>query len=289
MRKLKVGAGIAGAVGLVFIGGGALTADAASTATTAATACPPGAICYPLLKNSVTGYQIVDGSTTGVDVKDGTLTGADAADGSFTGVDVKDGSINSNDLSTSLYNLLYAVPNNSVTTGKMADGAATESKLGADVQTKLNDQRQKLYADAIDAPVVVAKVGGPIATNGTKLDDVDLVLPAGTYIVQVSGQIDRTTAVADPGKQTQPQLSLWFDNNNDGTFEWQTGEGSISPNGLIPDTKGRSVTVNGQTLVTLDAATHVKLLAFGYNADTSSAGGGELTVSSAMVSAIPVK
>lgn len=167
---------------------------------------------------------------------------------------------------------------------------ANAAKAAADAATATaNDVRQKVYADAITAPVVIANIGGPIATNGTKLSDVDLVLPAGTYLVQVSGQVDRTTAAATPGKQTQPQLSLWFDKNNDGVFQWQTGEGSISPNGTIPDTKDRSVTLNGQTLVTLDVATHVKLLAFGYNADTSSAGGGELTVGSAMISATPVK
>jgi hypothetical protein len=269
---------VASVVGLSAVGGS--SADASVTGATATcTVAGVRTVCYPLDRNSVASGQVVDGSQTGADVKDGSLTG----------VDVADGSLNSNDLSSALYNLLYAVPNNSVTTGKMADGAATEPKLGADVQTKLNDQRQKVYADAITAPVVVDKIGGPIAANGTKLTGVDLVLPAGQYIVQVSGQIDRTTAAAAPGKQTQPQLSLWFDKNNDDVFEWQTGEGSISPNGLIPDTKDRSVTVNGQTVVTLDAATHVKLLAFGYNADTSSAGGGELTVGAAMVSATPIK
>jgi hypothetical protein len=167
---------------------------------------------------------------------------------------------------------------------------ADAAKAAADqALTKANDVRQQVYADAITAPVVITNVGGPIATNGTKLSAVDLVLPAGTYLVQVSGQVDRTTAAATPGKATQPQLSLWFDTNNDDVFQWQTGEGSISPNGTIPDTKDRSVTVNGQTMKTLTQPTHVKLIAFGYNADTSAAGGGELTVGAALVTATPVK
>lgn len=136
MLKLKVGAAIAAAVGLVLVGG--ISADAAPTASTTATACPAGAICYPLLKNSVTGYQVVDRSLTGTDVADGSLTGYDVKDGSLTGVDVADGSINSNDMSQALYNLLLAVPNNGVTSGKVADGTLTEADLAAALQAKIN-------------------------------------------------------------------------------------------------------------------------------------------------------
>lgn len=209
--------------------------------------------------NTVGPVQIQTGGVWGVDVHDNTLPWS------------KFGS----DFRTNI--------NKTIATSNAAKATADQAL------TKANDVRQKLYADAITAPVVITNIGGPIATNGTKLSAVDLVLPAGTYLVQVSGQVDRTTAAATPGKATQPQLSLWFDNNNDGVFQWQTGEGSISPNGTIPDTKDRSVTVNGQTMVTLTASTHLKLIAFGYNADTSAAGGGELTVGAALVTATPVQ
>lgn len=254
--------GVAALATAVSLSGGAVAAPTATTAVV-----PPNSVNKAAIQTgAVDTWKIQDKSIGGWDVLDNTLPW------SKMGSDFR------------------ANINKTISTANTASTKADAAKTTADqALAAANDVRQKVYADAITAPVVIDKIGGPIATNGTKLSAVDLVLPAGTYIVQVSGQIDRTTAAATPGKQTQPQLSLWLDKDNDDAFEWQTGEGSISPNGTIPDTKDRSVTVNGQTVVTLDAPTHVKLLAFGYNADTSAAGAGELTVGAAMVSATPIK
>lgn len=262
--------GIAATAVAVSLSGGAVAAPSATSATVV----PP---------NSVNKAAIQTGAVDTWKIQDKTIGGWDVLDNTLP-------------LSKMGYDFRQAIAAADVSKAdaiksstQVKAGALDESDLNAAAQAKLNDARQQVYADAITTPVVITNIGGPIATNGTKLSAVDLVLPAGTYLVQVSGQIDRTTAATTPGKATQPQLSLWFDNNNDDVFQWQTGEGSISPNGTIPDTKDRSVTVNGQTMVTLDQSTHVKLLAFGYNADTSAAGGGELTVGAAMVSATPIK
>lgn len=152
-----------------------------------------------------------------------------------------------------------------------------------------DDARKQLtYLAALSEPKTIANIGGPINTQGTKLD-VSLQLPYGAYLVTVSGQINRTTTAADAGKQTQPQLSLWLDKNRDGAFTWQT-EGSISPNGTIPDLKDRSVTVSGQTKVVVTQSTPltVGLIAHGYNNDASGSGSGELSVGNAVISAIPI-
>lgn len=251
-----------GRLAVLAVAGVLATVGLAGGASAAPTAYAP----LPLPANSVGPVQIQTAGVWGVDIHDNTISWPKM------GADFR-GNINK-----------------AIATGNAAKASADAATTKAnEALTKANDVRQQVYVDAITAPVVIDKIGGPIATNGTKLSAVDLLLPAGTYILQVSGQVDRTTAAADPGKQTQPQLSLWFDGNNDDVFQWQTGEGSISPNGIIPDTKDRSVTVNGQTVKTLTQPTHVKLLAFGYNADTSASGGGELTVSAAMVSATPVK
>jgi hypothetical protein len=167
------------------------------------------------------------------------------------------------------------------------NGSVHEIGLDADLKAKVNDTRTTVLA-ASATPADIAKIGGPIAANGTKLS-IDLVAPAGKYLVNLGGQIDRKVTAATPDKQTQPQLSLWRDADNDGVFEWQAGEGSISPNATIPDTKDRSVTVAGQTVITLEAETHLKVIAFGYNNDTSAAGGGELAVSDATLVLTPLR
>lgn len=166
-------------------------------------------------------------------------------------------------------------------------GTVTTKEVTTDVM--LNTA---IYAQASN--VVIDKIGGPIATNGTVLTDINI--PVGVtrqYLVTLSGQVDRTTAAATPGKGTQPQLSLWWDKNNDGVFQWQDGEGLISPNATIPDTKDRSVTVSGQYWLktgsgNLTSQGRLKVIAFGYDNDQSSAGSGELTVRNALLTLLPI-
>lgn len=165
---------------------------------------------------------------------------------------------------------------------RIVPGTVYPAQLSADAKKQLT------YTAQLTEPKLIANIGGPINTQGTHLG-LGLQLPFGTYLVTVSGQINRVTAAASPGKQTQPQLSLWLDRNRDGEFTWKT-EGDISPNGTIPDLADRSVTVSGQTILTINQSTplDVDLIAHGYNNDASGAGSGELAVGSAVISAIPI-
>lgn len=166
-------------------------------------------------------------------------------------------------------------------------GTVTVNEVTSDVM--LNTA---IYGQASD--VVIDKIGGPIATNGTVLADIKV--PVGVtrqYLVTLSGQIDRTTTAATPGKGTQPQLSLWWDKNDNGVFEWQTGEGLISPNATIPDMKDRSATVSGQYWLKTGGNLQtgqgsLKVIAFGYANDGSAAGSGELTVKNALLTLLPL-
>lgn len=188
---------------------------------------------------------------------------------------VKDGSLGQSDLYPGFVTALYGVYNSTV--GFPA--------LKPEVKAALDST--KALADTAN-PQEIGLIGGPIKTNGTKLS-LDMTVPAGKYLVTVSGQIDRHQDAAKPGRATQPQLSLWRDKNNNGEFEWQDGEGSISPNCTIPDTTGRSCTVSGSTVITTTVAEHWKFVAFGYNGDGSDAGSNELAVSNATLILVPMR
>lgn len=199
----------------------------------------------------------------------------DAVPTNIQGWQIKDGTLYGADLNPALIPWFTNTYNNTV--GFPA--------LRPDVTRAVNTVN--VLAASAD-PQEIGAIGGPIAANGTQLSP-DLVVPPGKYLVTVSGQIDRTVAASDPGKATQPQISLWFDNDNDGVFEWQDGEGSISPNGTIPDAKNRSVTVSGTTVVTITEETHAKLIGFGYAVDGSGAGSNELTVANATLVLMPLR
>jgi len=140
-----------------------------------------------------------------------------------------------------------------VTTAKVAPGAIWQSQMAPAVnqvylktynktvgpaqftdavRAQVFDERQLSYSQTA-TPIVIANVGGTIITRGTDTS-IDLLLPAGRYDVEVSGQINRTETAAVAGKQIQPQLSLYFDYNNDGQMAADWSESSISPNGIIP-------------------------------------------------------
>ena len=173
--------------------------------------------------------------------------------------------------------------------GPAAVGAALLSYNQFDTATRQKVDNTRAFAVNSSAPVVIAKIGGPITANGTVVPGIDLSGFSGKFLVNISGQVDRTLDASVPGKAVQPQLSLWRDCDNDGVFEWQTGEGGMSPNGTIPDQKNRSVTINGTQVLSVFKACHVKVIAFGYAADGSAAGSGELTVSNATLSLIPIR
>jgi hypothetical protein len=174
--------------------------------------------------------------------------------------------------------------------GPQAVGAALISYNQFDTATKQKVDNTRAFAANANAGQVIAKQGGPITANGTPLAGIDLTGFSGTFIATVSGQVDRDVAAPVAGKQVQPQLSLWRDCDNDGVFEWQQGEGPMSPNATIPDAKNRSVTINGSIKYTVYKACHTKLVAFAYAADGSGyAGDPELSVGWASVTLIPIR
>jgi hypothetical protein len=177
-----------------------------------------------------------------------------------------------------------------LTGGPKAVGAALISYNSFDTATKQKVDNTRAFAANADAGQAIVKQGGPITDNGTVLDGIDLTGFSGTFIATVSGQVDRTLAAPVAGKQVQPQLSLWRDCDNDGIFEWKTGEGAMSPNATIPDAKDRSVTINGSVKYSVYKACHTKLIAFAYAADGSGyAGEPELSVGWASVTLIPIR
>ncbi len=163
-----------------------------------------------------------------------------------------------------------------------AIGAALIGRPQLTADVKADIDRTKVFA-ANGTPVTIAKIGGPITTNGTVVHGIDLSGFSGNFVATVSGQVDRTVAATVPGKAIQPQFSLWKDCDNDGVFEWQSGEGVTNPNATIPDQKDRSVTINGTAFLSVYKACHIKLIAFGYASDGSAAGSAELAVSQATV------
>lgn len=171
-----------------------------------------------------------------------------------------------------------------------AVGAALLSYNQFDNATKAKVDNTRAFAANADANQAIVKQGGPITDNGTTVKGIDMTGFSGTFIATVSGQVDRTLAAPVAGKQVQPQFSLWRDCDNDGVFEWKTGEGIMSPNATIPDAKDRSVTINGSVKYSVYKACHTKLVAFAYAADGSGyAGEPELSVQWASVTLIPIR
>lgn len=207
----------------------------------------------------------------------------------ITGADIQDGTIWQSDIAPAVNDVYLKTYNNTV----------GDPQLKSDVRDKLNDKTARTFSrSAVDA-TEVQNIGGPIDAVGsynsrwTKIDY--FRLPAGEYIFNISGQFNWTGA-SQPSKVgtvfTQPQLSLWFDWDNDDELEWQdvdgAREGSISPNAIIPQVNGRSATVNGEITVTLPQETVVKLVAFGYNSDGSSLGSHDITLGHFNWTATPV-
>jgi len=174
--------------------------------------------------------------------------------------------------------------------GPAAVGAALISYGQFDTATKQKVDNTRLFTAMTTTDQVITLVGGPIATNGTVLAGIDLTGFSGDFQAIVSGQIDRATTATTPDLQVQPQLSLWRDCDNDGVFEWQTGEGVMSPNATIPDQKDRSVTVTGIAKFRVNKACHTKVIAFAYDKIQGSSSSGQLVVAKGVtVTLIPYR
>lgn len=232
-------------------------------------------------------------TVTSVTIKDRSIGSGDYGLKSIYGTALKDNTIPWLALGSQMRSEIRAAQGPIVGHDRILAHSVTTNEVTTDVM-------MSLYSADQASNVLVDKIGGPIATNGTVLADIDL--PVGldrSYLVNLSGQFDRTTAAAHPGAGTKVQLSLWWDKDNDGVFEWQNcaagvtancGEGLVSPNAPISDTKDRSATVQQQYVLksgTLDGS-HLKVIGFGYNDDTSAYGSGEITVKNALVTLLPL-
>ncbi|MCX6399199.1 MAG: hypothetical protein NTX33_04605 [Propionibacteriales bacterium] len=213
-------------------------------------------------------------------------TGATAAR-LITSADIKNSTIQSVDVA---YNSLKGtdIANSSLTGVDLANGTVGLIDLSADAKSALapGDGILGVEADSIAAPKAITNIGGPINANYTNLDT-GFTLPAGKYLITVDGSFE-SASVGDPAVSVYPQLSLWLDKSGDDAFQWQQGEGNISPNALMPTAKDRHISVSGTSVVVLDDDTYVGLLAFGYASDQSAARSGEINVTGATITATPL-
>ena len=129
------------------------------------------------------------------------------------------------------------------------------------------DVKGAVVVDQAFEPATVANIGGKFADKATVVGKV--TLPAGKLKVDADGFW--TTLAAGP-EGTRPQLALRGDGVSVTIFP-----GEASP------LKDRELTGHATAVVNLDAPTEVTVFAFGYNDDTSSAGGGRLQVTASVV------
>lgn len=210
----------------------------------------------------VTSAGIANNTIRSIDVRDGNLRGVDLSRESIASGHIRNGTIRMGDLSTSVRDAIA--------------GPATAPADGI----------SGLEAASLDAPVTIADIGGSINDRNTDLET-GLTLPAGRYLVTVDGSFESDTA-ATTAADVYPQLSLWIDRSGDGDFQWQSDEGDISPNALMPTAAKRHIAVSGSTVIELTEATYVGLLGFGYDSAQGTARSGEIDVTSATITATPL-
>lgn len=231
------------------------------------------------------------------DVANGSIRGVDIANGTIDRSEIRDNSLGVADLSPFVRNQLFSNER-----GEVNKLQAQVDDLGAQVQgnnglrgdvTQLNTEVDTLAAELGESGTlaghesvdwtVVTNIGGSIVNRKTDLVTVNL--RPGTYMVNVDGAfIYPTGTTPHAGTDLYPQLSLWVDANDNGEMNWQTAEGSISPNALMPAMVERHVSVSGSTVLTItedqvvraDGTVPVKVSAFGYDTSQGTAGAGQL-------------
>ena len=182
------------------------------------------------------------------------------------------------------------IAKNAVKSGHIADGAVAARDLRPNLVNKIKvgvqSGVQVEVAEMKPETTTINKIGGPIADNKTEVEGTELTLKKGTYLVTVDGAFKKAEDAAETwGTEIYPQLSLFIDHEDDGNYDWEAGEGDISPNALMPEAADRHIQVSGTTVVTLEKKTPLSLLAFGYAADGSSKASGEIDVIDATLTA----
>ena len=175
-------------------------------------------------------------------------------------------------------NLMYPLCPRSVAATQVVDNSLPKSKIvPADRDAFLKDTNTpdvKGGATVVDVPAtVVEKIGGSFKTNKTKAAEFDL--PAGTWKLDMSYFCGRTVAAATPGAGTRLMMALRV-----GATSSAFGDDYGTVIGQqISDTKDREITAANFKYMTTTSTQHVEVFFFGYNDDTSGAGGNEVTCS----------
>lgn len=165
-------------------------------------------------------------------------------------------------------NLMYPLCPRSVAATQVVDNSLPASKIApADRAAFLKDTNTpdvkgtgtKIACDT----KVIAKIGGPFASNSTKV--CDFQLPAGKYLLNTTAFFARTVAGA---AGTRPQLALRVDGSG-------ADAGTILGAEISPS-KDRELTGSATKMV--GGGVTINVIAFGYNDNGSAAGGGEITV-----------
>lgn len=223
-----------------------------------------------------------------------TTATADPGDGPYRGGGYfVDNTLGQADMYSPLVDYLRAVPNASVYNSSLNLGIVAENNLSPAVRTKLNavgtgdpgpagpqgpkgePGEQGPAGDpatdvkggvgvAADIPrQTIENIGGSFATRATGLGSFEL--PAGTWLVTTSATFYRTVSGAEG---TRPQLALRYNGlaGSAGTILGQE----------ISETANRELMQSITYRVVLTEAKTVTVYGFGYNDNTSAAGGGEI-------------
>lgn len=228
-----------------------------------------------------------------------TTATADPGDGPYRGGGYfVDNTLGQADMYAPLVDYLRAVPNAGVYNSSLNLGIVAENNLAPAVRTKLNavgtgEQGPKgdtgpagpqgepgVQGPAGDPATdvkggvgvtkdierqTIANIGGSFATRATNLGTFEL--PAGTWMVTTSATFYRTVSGAEG---TRPQLALRYNGlaGSAGTILGQE----------ISETANRELMQSITWRVTIAEPTTVTAYGFGYNDNTSDAGGGQIDV-----------
>jgi hypothetical protein len=247
-------------------------------------------------------------------VASNTIGSNDIRDGAVHSVDIHNGGVQKEDIAK-----------DAVGASEIINGSVAERALSQSVQDKLNKTGEKgpkgdkgeagpagkdgapgaagaPGAQGIQGPEGPASVGHtyaarlpesvPITTIGggysTELQDTNVYLPAGDYLVAVYGAFEYPEGTEVPEGVAYPQLILW---SNDADDAVARDNGGMSPNALMPGAAQRHISVDGTTMVHVGASGEVlSLRAFGYDEDPATARfDGKINVVDAVITATPVE
>ncbi|MGZ0147113.1 hypothetical protein ACXJJ3_08580 [Kribbella sp. WER1] len=174
--------------------------------------------------------------------------------------------------------LTYPLCARSVSSLQIVDNSIISNDLNPQLRAAINTKgtpdvkggATSLFANK--TPKAIANIGGTFSTRHTEVGT--FTLPKGTWLLNLSAKFNRTTAAAAGDPEVQPMLQIVGDSNY-----VTIGGNDISP-ALDADLFGSAV-----GLVTVTKDTTFTVNAFGYAADRSDTGSGQITVLANVVAA----